>query len=200
MRPWHRVARFFGWRPDDDHPLRLIDLPGQFREPSLELLRRLRAVDSQAEVVYVGAGRWWVGRVKEAPHRRARGRRMVERLQESDGFPWAPGEYWPQLRQGLLMAQGFGLVVDELIQGEPDAKLVHEFTVAMWVERGGVLKTDATRVAQALRRDRLKAQADQERQIYRWLHSRSANGRGNPWIGYGGGRPIATQRTGSLIV
>jgi len=119
---------------------------------------------------------------------------MILRAWDEDWYGVEPAEYWATLRQGLLMAQGFGLVVDMTIQGEPDARLVHEFALAMWVERGGVLKdTDEVR-AEASRQARLKAEADADRQRYRWLHSRSKLGRGNPWVGYGGGRPIATQR------
>jgi len=181
-------------REDSGPPPRLIDIPGQVREPSADLLRRLRDIDPRAEVLYVGEGRWWVGRVKPAPERRARGRRMILRARDEDWFGVEPHEYWVTLRQGLLMAQGFGLVVDMTIQGEPDARLVQEFELAMWVERGGQFKDTDDVLAEAARQARLKDEADADRQRYRWLYRRSAKGKGNPWIGYGGGRPIATQR------
>jgi hypothetical protein len=158
------------------------------------LLERLRALDARAEVLYVGGGRWWVGRVKPAPERRARGRRIVLRAMEDDWYGVDPADYWATYRQGLLMAQGFGLVVDLTIQGEPDARLVREFAIAMWVERGGILRDTDDVLAEAARQARLKAEMEADRERYRWLYRRSAKGRGNPLVGYGGGRPIATQR------
>jgi hypothetical protein len=119
---------------------------------------------------------------------------MILRARDEDWFGVEPHEYWVTLRQGLLMAQGFGLVVDMTIQGEPDARLVQEFELAMWVERGGQFKDTDDVLAEAARQARLKDEADADRQRYRWLYRRSAKGKGNPWIGYGGGRPIATQR------
>jgi hypothetical protein len=101
-------------------------------------------------------------------------------------------------RQAQLMAQGFGLVVDVTVQGEPDALLEAEFRMALYVERGGILETDRAREEQAAKESRRKQVQDRERELARWLFSRSENGRGNPRIGYGGNRPIATQRIGSL--
>jgi hypothetical protein len=116
---------------------------------------------------------------------------MATRLLTCDTYQY--DDWWPAYRQALLMAQGFGLVVDETIQGEPDGILVREFEKALYVERGGQLETDATRAEQA-RQDRLKANQDRERQLYRWLHARSPHGRGNPMVGAGSNQP-----TGRLL-
>ena len=153
-------------------PERLIDIP-ETREPSPDLLRRLRELDSRAEVVYVGNGMWYVGRVKPDAPRRITARREILNLRESDGFP--DEERWPKLRQALLKEQGFGVVVREKIQGEPDDILVAEFTRAMFVERGGVIDNEEKRAKRARRsrqRDRAQWEKDKVKQAY-------FSGRGN---------------------
>lgn len=174
MRWFRRLWSGPDW---SDAPERLIDMP-TVRDPSPELLRRLRALDARAEVVYVGEGRWWVGRVKPDSARRATGRRMALAIRKGDGL-YGPSQ-WPQLRQALLMAQGFGLVVDKTIQGEPDAILVREFRLAMYVERGGTYLSDEERQQESTRRDRIRENRVRERDLAKWLYARSPYGRGNP--------------------
>lgn len=172
-----------------DPPERLIDLP-VLREPTPHLLRRLRALDHRAEVVYAGDGRWWVGRVKTDSARRATGRRMALAIQQGDGL-YGPTR-WPELRQALLMAQGFGLVVDVRVQGEPDAILEKEFALALYVERGGAFLSDEERAREAARRDRIRENRIRDRELTRWLFARSPLGRANPWVSqYTGARRSA---------
>lgn len=163
---------------------RLIDVSA-VREPSPELLHRLRQIDPRAEVVYVGQGRWWVGRVKPDSARVPTGRRMLAAIRAGDGFPDDPGtpsDRWPELRQALLMAQGFGLVCDVTVYGEPDALLVREFELAMYVERGGEFVSDEEREWERRRRDRIRENRIRDRELTKWLYKRSPNGRGNPWV------------------
>ncbi len=163
---------------------RLIDVPA-VRDPSPGLLHRLRQMDARAEVLYVGAGRWWVGRVKRDSARRPVGRQMVVAIQAGDGFPDEPGkpsDRWPEFRQALLMSQGFGLVCDVTVYGEPDALLVREFMIAMYVERGGQFVSEDEREWESRRRDRIRENRIRDRELTRWLFKRSPNGRGNPWV------------------
>jgi hypothetical protein len=165
-------------------PDRLIDLPA-VRDPSPGLLHRLRAIDWRAEALYVGEGRWWVGRVKTDSARRPVGRRMVVAIQAGDGLPNEPGtpsDRWPELRQALLMAQGFGLVCDVTVQGEPDARLVGEFELAMYVERGGQFVSDEERAWESRHRDRIRENRIRDRELTKWLFSRHEYGRGNTWM------------------
>jgi hypothetical protein len=104
---------------------------------------------------------------------------MALAIKEGDGFA---GDRWPELRQALLMAQGFGLVVDVTVQGEPDAVLVREFALAMYVERGGTYLSDEEQQQESRRRDRIREHRVRERDLSRWLYSRSPYGRGNPWV------------------
>lgn len=171
-------------------PERLIDLPGQLREPSADLLRRLRELDPRAEVVYVGEGRWWVGRVKQNVPRIQRGRAMAVRILDGDGLYdefGQPVSQWPELRQALLMAQGFGLADEVRVQGEPDDKIVAVFREFTAGERGH-------RIDPVVRKARNRRISDIERELYTWLFKRSPKGRGDSMIGYGGGVPLANRR------
>src|SRR5574341_1372003 len=164
-------------RSDDwpDQPERLIDVPA-VREPSAELLHRLRQIDSRAEVIYVGQGRWWVGRVKADSARRPVGQQMLAAIMAGDGFPDEPGtetDRWPELRQAMLMAQGFGLVCDVTVYGDPDARLVREFELAMYVERGGQFVSEEEREWQSRRRDRIRENRIRDRDLTKWLYKRS---------------------------
>lgn len=146
-------------------------------------------MDERAEVVYVGQGRWWVGRVKPASPRRVAGRRLALRVREGDGFSWSEegygsGDRWPDLRQGLLMAQGFGLVVDQRIQGEPDARLVYEFERAMHFERTGYMEeTEEERVFREVKADKEREDRNMERELGKWAFRRM--GRRKSLIGGG---------------
>jgi hypothetical protein len=178
--------RWLRWRngkcaDDWDRPERLIDVPAT-RDPSPELLRRLRAIDPQAEVIYIGNGRWWLGRVKPNSPRRAIGRRMALAIRQGDGFPWEQDgtSRWPELRQALLMAQGFGLLAEVNVQGEPDAALVATMERVL-TQRDTPTEPDPDEVA--------KTAAAAERQIrdrelLHWLYDRSPYGRANPWVGW----------------
>lgn len=154
MRWWRKLLGGSDKYPDP--PERLIDIP-EFREPSPDLLRRLRALDPRAEVLYAGKGVWYVGRVKTDSRRRIDARREILSLRVEDGFPDV-GRL-PELRQAILKEQGFGLVVwtdgkegrPKPIYGEPDAILVREFEMAMFVERGGVIETIEDKLAKAVR-------------------------------------------------
>ena len=170
MRWWQKLLGGSANYPDP--PERLIDIP-ETREPSLDLLRRLRELDSRAEVVYVGNGMWYVGRVKPDAPRRIIARREILNIKESDGFP--DEERWLKLRQALLKEQGFGVVVMETIRGEPDDILVAEFTKAMFVERGGEVDNKEKREKRA-RRSRQRARAQWEKDKVKQAYF---SGRGN---------------------
>ncbi len=163
MKWWRKLL---GGSDYSGPPERLIDIP-EIREPSPALLRRLRELDSRAEVVYAGNGVWLVGRVKPDSQRRIAARAEILHIKESDGFP--DNDRGPNLRQAMLKEQGFGYVVRETIQGEPDDILVAEFTKAMFVERGGVIDNAEKRAKRARRsrqRDRLQRDKDLTKEAY----------------------------------
>jgi hypothetical protein len=172
------------WRSTEhwpDPPERLIDVPAS-RDPSPDVLRRLRGIDPQAEVIYIGGGRWWLGRVKPNSPRRAVGRRMALAIREGDGFPWESqgASRWPELRQALLMAQGFGLLAEVSVQGEPDGALVAALERAVSERRQPVEPDPEELERQAAAAER----RTRERELLSWLYRRSPYGRANPWIGW----------------
>lgn len=119
---------------------------------------------------------------------------MVVAIQGGDGFPDEPGkpsDRWPELRQALLMSQGFGLVCDVTVYGEPDALLVQEFELAMYVERGGQFVSDEEREWESRRRDRIRENRIRDRDLTKWLYARSPHGRANPWVSMSNQRRFA---------
>lgn len=158
-----------------DPPERLIGIP-EIREPSADLLRRLRTLDSRAEVVYLGNGVWLVGRVRTESRRRIDARSEILSLRVEDGFP-DTGRL-PELRQSILKEQGFGQVVrtdgengnPNRIYGEPDAILFREFEKAMCFERAGYKhETEEDEIARARlsrRRDRAQWEKDEVKRVY----------------------------------
>lgn len=154
------LRKLLGGRDDSypDPPGRLINIPEE-REPSPDLLRRLREFDPRAEVFYAGHGVWYVGRVKPNSPRRINARSEILSLRKDDGFP--DEDRMPEMRQAILKEQGFGVVVREVIRGEPDDILVGEFAKAMFVERGGEIDTEEKKEKRARRsRQRSMAQRD----------------------------------------
>jgi hypothetical protein len=182
-----RVAGAFGLRrpelDDDDgsSPRRLIDIPGQEREPSRELLGRLRALESRADVLYIGHAHWLLGYVHRLDRgaRCSMGRRMALRIQAGDGYAFDQGR-WEAKRQALMYAQGFHVIADLEIQGEPDAQLVEELRRCLFVERGGILETPRAIAEESARRDRERERKVREREMVHWLWGRSRFGRSNP--------------------
>lgn len=171
--------------PDDGYPeppVRLIAIPEQERTPSSELLRRLRALDDRAEVLYIGHGHWLLGHVDEFVGRGARinmGKRMALRIKAGDGFPFDEGR-WAALRQAQMYLQGFNVLSDLEIQGEPDAQLLEELRRCLYVEQGGQLETPRALAEESARRDRQRERQVREREMVHWLWGRSPHGRGNP--------------------
>lgn len=172
---------------------RFIDIPGQLREPGPDLLRRLREHEPRAEALYVGAGRWWLGRVKTDSARRQPGREMAALARAGDGYAladdWEPtGDRWHALRQGLLMSQGFGFLSEVVVRGEPDARLVEELRRLMYAERGGVIENEAAKAEEDARRRRVNENRVRERDTLKWLWARHPGARGNP-------RPVSVPHT-----
>jgi hypothetical protein len=105
----------------------LVDIP-QSRDFPSALRSQLRAIDPVAEVVYVGDGRWLLGRVVWSSERNRKGTRLLrwEHTMKVDPDP-------DNLRVGRLAQQGFGTIAEYRIQGEPDARIVHDFRLRDWL-------------------------------------------------------------------
>lgn len=181
-----------GWSGDDypDQPARFVDVP-VLRETPPDLLRRLRELDARAECVYLGTGRWWVGRVKPNSPRRADGRQLALRVMEGDGFG---GNRMAERRQGLLMAQGFGLCVDVTVFGIPDGRLVRGFERFLAAERGHEVVDERQALYDKVMRDMEGEIKNRDRELTKWLWKRGGRERTNAWVGAG-----SNQQTGRLL-
>ncbi|MDZ7418782.1 MAG: hypothetical protein ONB52_21875 [candidate division KSB1 bacterium] len=169
--------------------MRLIDLPEPLWRPSEELLKRLRSIDPLVEVVYVGQGRYWLGRVKSDSARRLTGVRMLTRLNDGDGLEVT----WPELRQAILMSQGFGLLAEVTCQGQPDALLERELRRLTYRSASDDQNRDPDEEA---RRARVQEIRQYERDLARWLFRRgSVYGRQDKFVtvnGLKGGLHVRT--------
>ena len=160
-------------------------------EPSADLLRRLRELDARVEVLYLGEGHWWMGRVKEDSAKRAVGQRMARRIREGDGFPFDEGR-WAALRHALLLTYGWNIITEVTVQGDPAPVLEEELRRDLFLRRGGVIVSDEERAAESARQDRIRESKVRERDMAKWLFSRSPRGRGNAWVSQFNGRRKGT--------
>lgn len=104
-------------------PLVLID--GCDRPPDW-LLIELRKLDQTAELVGLGDGRWWLGRVR--PNRiRQKKAQVILALQESQTIR---RETWIKHE---LARQGFGFIQE--FTGEPNSRIILAFDYALEAER-----------------------------------------------------------------
>lgn len=164
-----------------------MDVPVS-RETPPDVLRGLRDVHPQAELVYAGQGRWLAGIVKPDSARRRNAIRLLQMQRDRHVFVESNHD---QLLMGWLMLQGFGLVADYHIQGEPTGAIVEDFRRRDWVYRHldmeqvyARLEAQSEKLPEKMRAQlgvREKLQADG-----RWLFNRTV--RKNP-------RPVAFRRT-----
>jgi hypothetical protein len=108
--------------------LRLVDFSSP-RVTPLDLLGRLRDIDTNAELLYIGEGIWWTGVVRWNAMRYAAGQKVMQTQAERHVFAQSNAL---TVAMASLMMQGFGLVLDHRIQGEPDARIVQDFAEADW--------------------------------------------------------------------
>lgn len=105
---------------------RLIDVPVE-RETPLDVLAACRAIDANAELIYIGEGRWWLGSVSVPnKYRQRTGLRLLGRELRRD-HPDAG-----VCRQGSLMVQGFALIAE---YPAADGAMVDDFRRRDWQYR-----------------------------------------------------------------
>jgi hypothetical protein len=103
------------------------------------------------------------------------------RVREGDGFPFDEGR-WEALRHALLLSQGWSPISEVVVQGDPAPVLEEELRRERFIAHGGVLQSEEEKSAESARRDRLRESKVRERDMARWLFSRSPHGRGNAWV------------------
>ena len=152
---------------------RFVDLPEEYAEAPSWVFAALREVDSQAEVIGISPGVWWVGAVKPLSGRCENGREMLKRMAK-DGWEKNDIARWPLIRNALLESQGFGIVGKYRMGGGEEnwGPMIHEFQKADKLYRqyedadpeiqaqfNGVLESDrnaniARKVSEALQYDK----------------------------------------------
>lgn len=123
-------------------PRYLVDLPAERYAPP-EVRAQLREIDPVAELVCIDGRTWLLGRVAPNRERYELGAYMA-RL-ELD-FPYPD---FGALREAQLLMQGFALVEQYELQGEPDSRIVEDFRRRSYVyatDRRSAIRaaTDAT--------------------------------------------------------
>ena len=88
---------------------RLVDFPEEAAEAPAWVFEALREIDPLAEIICVEEGQWWVGAVKKEAARCEEGRKTLNRMWK-EGWEKNDETRWPQIRNALLMSQGFGLI------------------------------------------------------------------------------------------
>jgi hypothetical protein len=133
-----------------------------------ELLARLREIDSAAELLYVGEGRWLLGVVQPSGAAELEGCRRITRELERPLAQQSPRRYMA----GHLMREGF-LIVAEYEARDPGGAIVEDFRKADWTYRhrrdeAFAEKLDASR----LERSVIVAPDSDRRRDLRWAFGR----------------------------
>jgi len=147
---------------------RFIDIWVEKETPE-DVLKRLREIDSMAELFYAGNGWWWMGVVKPDAPRIEEGKKHLNY--------WADKgieQSWPVMRLELLKSQGFGLCGKYRFgeEGADFGALIEDFRFADFVYRNwgisnpaieaqiqdsGVLEDEMRLKARAATIERIKA-------------------------------------------
>lgn len=140
---------------------RLVNIPESRTAPK-EVIQRLREIDPAAELVYMGGGRWRLGRVVPSRDRTRKGTLL---LMWESRMP-AEKQDGTNLRIGRLAQQGFGSIAEYQVQGEPGAQIVEDFRLRDFNFRTNSEATFQARLAESAGDT---AAIEKENRIMDWL-------------------------------
>lgn len=110
-------------------------------EPPADVLRQLREVDPTAELLYLGAGSWVVGRVRTGrPRQDAALKILRSAIADAEARKLDEAAWYQRIRYARAVRQGFAPIALYQFQGLPDGRVVKEFREAVWWsehDRGG---------------------------------------------------------------
>lgn len=110
----------------------LTDFPTP-REAPRDIVRALRDVDETAELLYLGEGKWVLGRVRPTPERFEGGKRLLRQAWELAQKGGMTEERWyKRIRSARLTMQGFAKFGMYEFKGDPDWRIVRDFREALW--------------------------------------------------------------------
>lgn len=126
----------------------LVEWPSILHAPP-DILRRLRDIRPNAELLYIGEGRWMLGEVRWNWERYRRAVQIIAQWWENRKVEGAGIHLLPQqqafLRDGILMLQGFVWIRD--YHGDPDGRIVNDYSRMCWKEDHGLLDDDFRQMA-----------------------------------------------------
>lgn len=126
------------------------------REAPGHLLRALRVIDPTAEFVYMGEGRWLLGRLASTAAIRVAGQRLVESCKRAvEGRKPTPLDARRYLFAQLRL-NGFQPTSEYVFQGEPDSSVVIDQQVMDWMYHN----TSDSELETAVDADMVKARED----------------------------------------
>jgi hypothetical protein len=109
-----------------------------------ELLRRLRAIRPNVELLYQGEGRWMLGEVRWNWEKYRRGVAIIAQFlhnRHKEGVAvLSDPRHRRFLEEGLLLMQGFTWIRD--YEGPPDGRIEIDYARMCWKEDHGLLDAD----------------------------------------------------------
>jgi len=125
------------------HVERLVEWPAIF-DPPPELLRRLRAIRPNAELIYIGDGRWWLGEVRWNSEKARRAGIMIKtwwQNRKDEGVTvLTDPHHIAFLRDAQLLYQGFAYIREYF--GDPDGRIVNDYQRMCWKEDHDILEQE----------------------------------------------------------
>lgn len=106
---------------------------GVSRTAPTALLNQLREIEPTAELVYVGEGKWWLGKVQQSPEIRKVGWNIVRAVNQQTAGQQATPEACQAHLVGRLRQAGFQFTGE--YEGEPDGRIVQDLIVADYLWR-----------------------------------------------------------------
>lgn len=106
--------------------MRLTTLPSS-REAPPSLIRDLRGLDDTIDLYYVGEGLWWLGSVRPNFYRKQAALTILATEAISGK------NRWHVKQQALLLLEGFAIISQHEIQGEPDHRIYQDLEYRNWL-------------------------------------------------------------------
>lgn len=112
---------------------RLEQVVGVERTAPTALRHRLKQIEPEAEVVYVGNGKWWLGRMDPHADLAKAGQQKMRVANQATAHRQVTDDTAMLYRVGRLQQEGFRMMAE--YEGEPDGRLVKDLEVADYLWR-----------------------------------------------------------------